>query len=84
MESPPKNNDREPVEGEVFNDAILSRAKELAASFSGSGIDSAPLDVGEATGALIVSSDPEKVLGNTQFVLDGTTYYVGMSMDEIG
>ena len=72
-----------PLEGEIFNEELLMRAKALATSFSLLGIDSAPLDVGEATGALLVSSDPAKVLGNTQFVVDGTTYYVGINISEI-
>ena len=83
MESLP-NNPRPLIEGEVFNEVLLMRAEAIARSLPLLGVDSAPLDVGEATGAMIVSTNPAKVLGNTQFELDGTIYYVGISVAEIG
>jgi hypothetical protein len=82
MESLP-NNPQAPIEGEIFNEELLMRAEAIAQSLPLLGVDSAPLNVGEATGAMIVSTNPAKVLGNTQFVIDGTTYYVGISVSEI-
>ena len=72
------------MRGEMFNEAILSRAKKLVASFDELGIDSAPIAVGEVEGAMMVSSDPTKVVGNMQFAVDGKMYYIGLSTDEIG
>lgn len=71
------------VIGELVNEKLIERAKIAANQLRERGEDFAFLDVGEVHGALVVSSDPEKVIGNVQFDLDGTVYYIGVHSDMV-
>lgn len=67
----------------VFNQRILEQAQVLAQSFKAQGIDIAPLAVGEIPDALWVSTDPTKIIGNTQVRADGITYYIGLNAQSV-